>query len=161
MSESSTNKTKRKQIELLRSNDWAVQFSFFYPDYIDSRNILEDNKLIRQRIQRLNPDSAFYCKLRFYSMPSKSISNAPQDKTRIPMPYLTVYAIKHFNRAEIESFLPQKLTEVLTVVNRRITPRYINNAVKAIKRQKLYNTYKHLNTQANSYSVINKNLLNA
>jgi hypothetical protein len=159
MPESSTDKTKRKQIELLQSNDWAVQFSYFYPDYEDSRNILEDNKLIRQRIQRLNPDTAFFCKLRFYSMSSEAISNAPQDKARIPMPYLSVYATKHFSRAEIERFLPLKLTGALTVKNRRVEPRHIINAVKAIKRQKLYSTLKHLDSKANSYSVINKNLL--
>lgn len=159
MSETSTEKTKRKQIELLNSYKWVTQISYFYPDYEDSRNIIEDGQKIRKRIGRLNPDGVFLCKLRFRSMPADYIESSPADNKYVTMPYWTVYSSNPFNTSEAEHFLPNGFSDVIRTKTRAVVYNHIDSAVRAIRGQKLYSVEKHLDTKANSYYIINKSML--
>jgi hypothetical protein len=159
MSETSSDKTKRMQVELLQSYQWVTQISYFYPDYEDSRDILEDGKKIRKRIGRLNPDVVFLCKLRFRLMSTDLIDSSPSDKQYVTMPYWTIYSSKSFNAREADHFLPKGFSDVILTKIRAVVYNHIYNAVRAIKGQKLYNVEKHLGAKANSYYVINKAML--
>jgi hypothetical protein len=156
MTESSNDKTKRNQLALLRQYSWATQFSLFYPDYNDSRKILEDGQRIRQRIKRLYNTTPFLCKIRFMSRPSDTIENPPINLKHVYMPYWTLYTPISMNQKEIYKLLPADLQEILTIKNRQITSKHIDSAVRAIKAQKLYNTEKHIGKKANSFYIINR-----
>lgn len=159
MSETSTDKTKRKQIDLLLSYKWVHQISYFYPDYKDSRNILEDGKKIRKRIGRLNPSLAFLCKLRFKTKSAEDIENSPSDKKSVVMPYWTIYSTKPFQGSEAVHFLPKGIADVIYTKVQAIQPYRLENAARAIKGQKLYDAEKHLGTKAKSFYIINKSML--
>jgi hypothetical protein len=159
VSETTTNRTKRKQIELLNSYKWIVQISYFYPDYEDSRHILEDGKQLRKRIQRLSPSTAFFCKLRFITRPANEIENSPSNNNKVVMPYWTIYSTKAFSTLEADHFLPKTMADVIYTKKRATQPYHLENAARAIKGQKLYNVEKHLGVKANSYYVINKAML--
>jgi hypothetical protein len=159
MSETSSDKTKRMQVELLQSYQWVTQISYFYPDYEDSRDILEDGKKIRKRIGRLNSDVVFLCKLRFKLMSTDLIDSSPSDKQYVTMPYWTIYSSKPFNAREANHFLPKGISDVILTKIRTVAYNHIYNAVRAIKGQKLYKVEKHLGAKANSYYVINKAML--
>lgn len=159
MSETSTEKTKRKQIELLNSYNWVTQISYFYPDYEDSRHIIEDGKKIRKRIQKLNPNTAFLCKLRFITRPADTIENSPSDSNNVVMPYWTVHSTKAFSTLEATHFLPKGMGEVIYTKIKAVRPYHLENAASSIKGQKLYNVEKHLGAKVNSYYIINKSML--
>lgn len=159
MTETSSNKTKRKQIELLGFYNWVTQISYFYTSYEDSRNIIEDGKKLRKRIRRLNPDVAFLCKLRFITRPSSSIDDAPRDQSRVVMPYWTVYSTRPFKTKEAETFLPKDIAEGIHTKKRAVQAYHLDSAIRAINGQKLYQVEKHLGAKANSYYIINKSML--
>jgi hypothetical protein len=159
VSETSTEKTKRKQIDLLLSYKWVTQISYFYPDYEDSRHIIEDGKKIRKRIQKLNPNTAFLCKLRFITRRANTIENSPSDSNNVVMPYWTIYSTKAFNTLEAIHFLPQGMGEIIYTMIRAVRSYDPESAASSIKGQKLYNVEKHLGAKANSYYIINKSIL--
>ncbi|MFQ3171359.1 MAG: hypothetical protein ACI9DG_001393 [Oleispira sp.] len=159
MSETSTEKTKRNQINLLTSYKWVNQISYFYLDYEDSRHILKEGIGLRKRIGRLNPNTAFLCKLRFMNRPANDIENSPSGSNKVVMPYWTIYSTKAFSPSEAAHFLPKTMPDGIYTKKRAIRPYHIENAARAIKGQKLYNVEKHLGTKAKSFYIINKSML--
>lgn len=159
MSETSTEKTKRNQVKLLTSHKWVTQISYFYPDYEDSRHILQEGIGLRKRIGRLNPSTAFLCKLRFMTRPANDIENSPSGSNKVVMPYWTIYSTKAFSTLEATHFLPQGMAEIIYTKIRAVRPYHLENAARAIKGQKLYDVEKHLGTKAKSFYTINKSML--
>lgn len=155
--ESSTDKTKRKIINLLTNYQWQYQYSIFFDvSYLahdrakvvalEWFNDFDDIKL--RDYLRKTSDTAVLFIIRTGFIKNRD------DKKTIRQVYITMYCNTEINLAY---YLESKGEDNLNVIKRKLKPWRIPRAVETIKKQKLHDLVFLGNK--NRYSLINKKLL--
>ncbi|MBH3353415.1 MAG: hypothetical protein AAGU13_05895 [Stutzerimonas stutzeri] len=143
MTEKSTDKTKRKMIDLFKDYEWNHQYSIFYDDPANSIHLLED-------LGRLT------IKLKAHNQPFYII------KRTLNRGHLQAYATI-FTTQETEGLdkLVSKSSEYeINILDQVITDDMIVSTINAMKTQKLHDLDKFFGeTDVKRYSVTNKSKL--
>ena len=155
--ESSTDKTKRKIINLLTNYQWQYQYSIFFDvSYADSdtakRLAVEwfdsfDDIKFRDYLRKTSDTAVLFI------IRTGFIKNR-DDKKTIRQVYITMYCNTEINLAY---YLESKGEDNLNVIKRKLKPWRIPSAVETIKKQKLHDLAFLGNKKR--YSLINKKLL--
>lgn len=145
MSESSEDKTRRKFAKYLLHPRWAYQYSFFYEDPADSKSLLNDQKLFRQKLRRKFPNQPFLVRVQTLKRAGRELQA-----------YLTIYTTQ---KTEGMFELSERYFPV-NVLYRQLTERRREVKAHKILTQKPHDLTKLFGqVRIRRYGVINKHLL--
>jgi len=145
MSESSEDKTKRKFAAYLRQPIWTFQYTVFYSDMEDSKNLLKHQKVFRQKLARKFPDQTFLLRIQTLNRWGHQA-------------YLTIYTTTETNG--IYKLVEDYFHADVRVRHRRVSEAQCNNKARKILTQKPHDLAKWFGpVRIRRYGVINKALL--
>jgi len=144
MTEKSTDKTKRKMIDLFKDYEWNHQYSIFYDDPVNSIHLLED-------LGRLT------IKLKTRNQPFYIIKRTHYNKGHLQA-YATIFTTEQIEG--LDKLLSKSSEHETNILDQVITDDMIVSTINAIKNQKLHNLDKFFGeTDVKRYSVVNKSKL--
>jgi hypothetical protein len=171
MSESSTEKSKRKFISLLLEYHWDWQYTIFFDHYPEALNIIDNSLVIKDAIKRAHKDTAI-----LYRLVAKSINpvflSGTDANTLVPTPYFTFFTSKkiqftplqnlifsHLERRGVYIF-PEDEIKGVRIKSRKITYEKLHSYSSAVNRQQPHNLKKLLNKEnVNRFGVLNRSKL--
>ena len=157
MSETSSDKTKRKYSKILLDHSWSHQISIYYNEYSDCEFALLHKPKITRYLMLNYPNHAFLYRLQLKNT-EKRMFNDLQPQGKIEAPYHTIHASRKIRR---ETFL-EGLTEALKVDFKVLTrPAHrakVEKASETIKGSAPHNLERYFGskTTIRRYSVIGK-----
>jgi len=160
MSETSSEKTKRKYSKILLDHSWSHQVSIFYNEYSDCEFALSHKPKITRFLMLNYPNHAFLYRLQLKNTEQNKFNDlAPQGK--IEAPYHTIHASRKIKR----EVLLEELTELLKVDFKLLTKpakrEKIEKAALTIMNSGPHDLKRYFGTLRNigRYSVIGKDNL--
>lgn len=160
MSESSQEKTKRKTLELLSSEQWSYQLSIFYRCFSNRLLALEHKEKITRVLKRLNPDQPILYRLCLFDAPHEHLDDIDDnDLVTERMPYHAVFSSTPFYLKEPDLALAlTKVTGIsLNVLKRSFKGELKRRYLSAIKVGELHELKDYFGTnRVRSYYLINK-----
>jgi len=153
MPEAPELKTKRRLIDYIKNHQWTHQITFRYPDYQDTKHMVDDGKELIKWLGRLYPGQPFFWQPRAMIIPKSKelILNAPTEKNFVLMPYWICFMAIELASEEVYDSMPKKICSRIEVVTRRFTPYIRYRTIEAINHQKLYDFEKALGVKLNNY----------
>lgn len=143
--ETSDDKTKRKYLKLLTEHEWHHQYSVFYEHHSESKNLLNDMKVFKQRLIRACPDQPFLVRIQLLSR-----ENSPQA-------YLTIFTTERSKELEKthSNYWPNT-----NLLGRKISKEKKERLANAIGRQKPHDLLRFFQVnRVRRYSVLNEGKL--
>jgi hypothetical protein len=143
MTEKSTDKTKRKLIDLFKDYEWNHQYSIFYDNPANSIHLLEDLRRLRVKLKTRNQP--------FYII-----------KRTLNRGHLQAYAtIFTTERIEgLDKLLSKSSEHETNILDQVITDDMIVSTINAMKKQRLHDLDKFFGeADVKRYSLINKGKL--
>jgi len=140
MTEKSTDRTKRKMIDLFKDYEWNHQYSIFYDDPANSIHLLED-------LGRLT------IKLKAHNQPFYIIKRTHYNKGL--QAYATIFTTQETEG--LDKLVSKSSEYEINILDQVVTDDMIASTINAIKNQKLHNLDKFFGeTDVKRYSVVNK-----
>lgn len=135
MSESSSDKTKRKFTALLTTYYWSHQVTVFYSNYLDRNSAPIHKEKITRALRQLYPQSPFLYRL-CLSKPidAEILNDSVGASESVVMPYHTFFTTIPINKKELKASLQKRLGCEVTVRMRYVASWKVSNYIKAVKR---------------------------
>ena len=160
VSESSQEKTKRKTLELLSSEQWSYQLSIFYRCFSNRLLALEHKEKVTRVLKRLNPEQPMLYRLCLYNAPHEHLDDIDDnDLLTERMPYHAIFSSDPFSlkESELAEALSQAVGVSLNVLKRGFKGELKRRYLSAIKTGELHELKEYFNTnRVRSYYLINK-----
>lgn len=160
MTETSQEKTKRKTVEILSSDQWSYQLSIFYRCFSNRLLALEHKEKVTRVLKRLNPEQTMLYRLCLYNAPHEHLDDInDNDLLTERMPYHAIFSPFPFDQdeSEIAKALSKATGVTISVLKRSFKGGLKRRYLSAIKAGELHELKEYFTTnRVRSYYLINR-----
>ncbi|ERH51198.1 hypothetical protein O203_23915 [Ectopseudomonas chengduensis] len=146
MAEASEDKTIRKYLHALTSNEWTYRHSVFYDDHNESVHLLDDMIVFKQTLRRKHPEQPFLIRIQLLN------------REKRPQAYLMIMTTKRVR--DIQDIADKSFSAPPNTVGEPVNPKKLESIAGKIRTQKPHDLqWFFKKPQVRRWTILNKEKL--